>query len=99
MIDVPYIKTTYVANTKAITFNCTIDSTAPGGTRQTILLFGTANALPVYGMITVRTNTTKGEWIGTDTVTSVSLSGKKVTVNLSNTPYDYFTLISALEIS
>ncbi len=66
--------------------------------RQTVKIFGTANAKTVDGVLTLYDS---GDciWTGTGTVTATMNSSGIVTVTLPGTAYDSFALISAQKIS
>lgn len=73
-------------------------SVGSGGMRQTVKIFGTANAKTVDGVLTLYDSGTC-IWTGTGTVTATMNSSGIVTVTLPGTAYDSFALISAQKIS
>ena len=70
------------------------DFTGNGNERQTLFIFGAANANLVYGVARVSNNGST-QWSGTTGVTLSTKSGGILTVTLPTTAYDYFTIISA----
>lgn len=70
------------------------DFTGNGNERQTLFLFGAANASLVYGLARVSNNGTT-QWQGTTGVTLSTKSGGILTVTLPTTAYDLFTIISS----
>ena len=65
-----------------------------GNERQTLFIFGAANASLVYGVARVSNNGTT-QWSGTTGVTLSSKTGGILTVTLPTTAYDLFTIISS----
>ena len=65
-----------------------------GNERQTLFLFGAANASLVYGLARVSNNGTTA-WQGTSGVTLSTKVGGILTVTLPTTAYDLFTIISS----
>ena len=99
MINVPYIKIKSVVATDKLTFGCAVRSDGAGGTRQVVLVLGSANGVPIHGILHIRSATTAVTWDGNNGVVSASLSGNTVTAVLKQTAYDYIMLISSAEIS
>lgn len=69
-------------------------ATGNGNERQTLFLFGAANASLVYGLARV-SNSGVTQWQGTEGVTLSSKAGGILTVTLPATAYDLFTVISS----
>lgn len=65
-----------------------------GNERQTLFIFGAANASLVYGVARVSNNGTT-QWQGTTGVTLSTKAGGILTVTLPATAYDLFTVISS----
>lgn len=65
-----------------------------GNERQTMFIFGAANASLVYGVARVSNNGTT-QWQGTTGVELSTKSGGILTVSLPTTAYDLFTIISS----
>ena len=70
------------------------DFTGVGNGRQTLFIFGTANATIVNGVARVSDNGTT-QWQGTTGVTLSTKAGGVLTVTLPTTAYDMFTIISS----
>lgn len=69
-------------------------TSASGNERQTLFIFGAANASLVYGVARVSNNGST-QWQGTTGVTLSTKSGGILTVTLPTTAYDIFTIISS----
>lgn len=69
-------------------------TSASGNERQTLFIFGAANASLVYGVARVSNNGST-LWSGTSGVTLSTKSGGILTVTLPTTAYDIFTIISS----
>ena len=65
-----------------------------GNERQTLFIFGAANASLVYGVARVSNNGST-QWQGTTGVTLSTKAGGILTVTLPTTAYDLFTVISS----
>lgn len=68
--------------------------TGTGSWRQTLFIFGVANATIVYGVASV-SNNGDTQWQGTTGVTLSTKAGGILTVTLPTTAYDLFTVISS----
>ena len=99
LMNVPYVKTISVVATDKLTFGCAVRSDGAAGARQAVLVLGSANGIPIHGMLHIKSATSVVTWDGTNGVVSASLSGNTVTATLKQTAYDYITLLSGSAIS
>lgn len=83
---------------KTFSFTAYVSSEATSGTRQTVLIFGTANGNIVRGVLTITSGASSCSWSGTGTLSAV-LDGYTCTVTLITEAYDRFCLISGDAIS
>lgn len=96
-----YILISFVNATDTIKIQTKFDSIPTSGAmRQSIFMFGTANGVTVYGMITLFSNTPlSSRWDGVGNVGVNIDSNGIVTITLPQTSYDRFILISSEKIA
>ena len=96
-----YILISFANATDTIKIQTKFDSIpTSGATRQSIFMFGTANGVTVYGMITLFSNTPlNSRWDGVGNVGVNIDSNGIVTITLPQTSYDRFILISSEKIA
>ncbi len=89
-----YIRSFYIASTPSFTIRTKYsDFTGDGGNRQSIFLFGYANAEQICGVLGVR-NSGRIEWSGHGAVTGNANADGTVTVSFAQNVYDHFGAIS-----
>ena len=87
----------YVGSANTFKFRSRYSSTDSVGSRQTIFIFGRANAVTVAGILIINSgSTTCGytSFVGASGNLTATLSGNVVTVTLPAIAFDLFTLIS-----
>ena len=90
-----YLRTRYLGNTKTFRLQTRYQEFSTDITnRQSVFLFGSANGIAVYGLLTIYSYGIVG-WTGTEGVTATVESGGQVAVTLPRETWDTFTALSA----
>ena len=84
-----------ISNTNVFTFQSAFSSLG-GASRQTVYIFGSCNAHPAHGMLTISDGYGTCSWSGTGNITASMDTTGKVTVTLPYVAYDSFILLSAM---
>ena len=90
-----YLRTRYLGDTDRIQLQTRYQEFSPNVTnRQSIFLFGSANGIAVYGLLTIHSSGGVS-WAGTEGVTATVQSGGQVVLTLPRVTWDTFTALSA----